>query len=140
MTGRRIQRLVLLGSLGLWGLSLTLPAIGVSSGPTLSGWDVLARGHAVWRQGVVAWLANPLLFVAAAASWRRRDAAATALAAVTILVGLSSFWAAQAARGAGAAVPEFSFLSGLYVWLAAQLGVLGSSLSGLALRRKDALR
>jgi len=138
MTGRTIQRAALLISVGLWGLSLALPAIGVAGGPTLRGWDVLLRGHSAWRQGVAAWFANPVLLAAIAASWWRRDAVATGLAAVALVLGVSSFWAAETVRGNGAAVPNFSYLSGLYVWLAAETGALCGSLGGLALKRNAA--
>lgn len=135
---RSYERLAITGCLVLWAVSLALPAVGVAGGPTLRGSDVLVQGYAAWRQGVLAWFANPALVCAAVAAWLRLDRVSVALSILGLGLALSSFLAGAVARGGGASVPEFSFLAGFYVWLGAHCGMFLAAFGGAVLHRNAA--
>lgn len=115
----RLARWLAAGSLGLAVLSLWLPAIEGSGFPTLSGLDVLRRGAPAWRDGVVAWYANPALVIALVLCWLERFRIAFLAALIALALALSSFWAGSLAASFGRSVPAFGFGTGFYVWLAA---------------------
>jgi hypothetical protein len=89
----------------------------------LSGLDVLGRGWRAVDAGVYAWLANPLFVVALVACWWRSYVLAGAVSGVGAVLALTSFAAAELARGTGVAVPDVTLAAGFYLWFAAQLGV-----------------
>ncbi|HEY8520281.1 MAG TPA: hypothetical protein VIN61_09385 [Gammaproteobacteria bacterium] len=104
----------------LWAASLALPAVQIaSSGQTYAGLDLLLGGFRAARAHVYAWYANPLFVVAALLGAAGMARAAGVLSAVALLLGLSSFFAADTARAAGMAVPQLDWRVGFYVWLAA---------------------
>jgi hypothetical protein len=118
---------------GLWLISLALPAAAIASGPVLRGRDLLMRGWEVLDAGVYAWLANPLFLLAVVlcAAGARRVARAVVLLA--LVLAASSFRAGAALERTGTAVPDFTFASGLYVWLAAFVVLLLACLAHLVL-------
>ena len=122
------------GALALAAVSLAMPAVQGPGFPTQSGLDILRQGASAWRDGIVAWYANPLLSAAAVIGWvgagqRVPALAALALALLGLLLALSSFTAGAAAESAGRRVPEFAFAFGFYVWLLAfVVGVLAGFL------------
>lgn len=107
------------GALFFFILSLWLPAIDGAGFPAFSGLDVLRQGASGWRDGVVAWYANPVLIVALLACWFRQFRFALIAAIAGTLLGLSSFTAEWAAETAGRSVPTFHFGIGFYLWLLA---------------------
>lgn len=129
------------GALALLALSLALPAVEGPGFPSQSGLDILRQGAGAWRDGIVAWYANPMLGAAVvigivAGQRRLPGLVALALAAIGLLLALSSFTAGPAAASAGRRVPEFHFAFGFYVWLLAfPTGVLAAvyGLSGRTL-------
>jgi hypothetical protein len=104
---------------GLWGISLALPAAAITGGPVLRGGDLLLRGWEALDSGVYAWLANPLFLIAGVLCVAGARQMASALALLALVLAASSLRAAAALERAGTAVPDFTFASGLYVWLAA---------------------
>lgn len=110
-----------------WVASLFLPGADVAGGPSVSGLEVLARGWRGAESGVFAWYANPLFIVALALAAWRFDAAAGALACVACVLALTSFAAAETARGAGVAVPPLSLAAGFYLWLIALIALAAVS-------------
>jgi hypothetical protein len=122
--------LVVVG-IALWVGSLFLPAIEGSGFPTLSGLDVLWQGASGWRNGVLAWYANPVLGAAILACWIGRYRFALAAGTLGLALGLSSFTAGAIAENAGRSVPPFGFAIGFYVWLAAFLAALAGALAGI---------
>jgi len=121
---------VLLG-LSLFLASLFLPAIVGSGFPALSGMDVLRQGASGWRDGVVAWYANPVLALALACSWARCYRAALVAAALGLALAVSSFTAGMAAESAGRSVPAFAFGAGFYLWLGAFVAAAAAPLAGI---------
>jgi hypothetical protein len=119
-------------AVGLWGLSLALPAVAITGGPVLRGADLLLRGWEPLDSGVYAWLANPLFLIAAGlcVGGARRIARAAALLALALAA--TTFRAAAALERAGTVVPDFTFASGLYVWLAAIVVLLLACLAHYA--------
>ena len=115
------ERWLIAGALLLFGLSLLLPAIEGSGFPAQSGLDVLGRGAGAWRDGVIAWYANPILAFALALAAAGRNRTALALGFAGLLLALSSFRAGESAVAAGSSVPPFSFGIGFYIWLGAFL-------------------
>lgn len=108
----------------LWLASLLAPALGVRGGPTLTGLDVLRQGLGAWRYGVLAWFANPALLVAVIALLRRSPRLALGSGAAALVLAVSSFWSADIAALFGRRVPELSFASGFYLWMAAHLAAV----------------
>jgi hypothetical protein len=122
--------LVLFGSV-LYVGSLFLPAIEGSGFPTLSGLDVLWQGAGGWRDGVVAWYANPVLVIALVTCWFGRYRFALAAGTVGLALGVSSLTAGAMAESAGRSVPAFGFGIGFYVWLGAVLAAVAGALAGI---------
>jgi len=108
----------------LWAAALALPAIDVTSGPVLSGWDVLLDGWQGLRRGVLAWMANPLFLLAVSLTVARIFRLAVAVSALAAAFALSSFIASRMAAWTGASVPAFELSTGFYCWLAALLALL----------------
>ena len=123
----------LLGAVVLYLASLWLPAVQGPGIPTQTGLDMFRQGAsdmlrqdagAAWRDGVVAWFANPALWLALVLAWLKSRRAALAFAALSLVLALSSFSAAFVAASTGRSVPEFGFAAGFYVWLAAIVATL----------------
>ena len=136
------DRWLVAGAALLYALSLAMPAIEGSGFPALSGLDVLRQGAGAWRNGVVAWYANPLLIAAIAACWFRLHRLALVAAGLGLLLAVSSFSAEWAAGISGRNVPAFSFAAGFYLWIAAYLvaaagGLLGYIRSDASAGRRD---
>jgi hypothetical protein len=114
-----VERAALIAATLLWGASLALPAVRVTGGPSLSGYEILEQGMSAWRDGVLAWYANPVLLAAVVFGWRRHFRWALVAALVGLALALSSFSASAFAESAGRSVPPFGFAAGFYVWLCA---------------------
>lgn len=127
----RSRRRWLLGAALLYALSLLLPAVQGAGFPTQTGLDMLREGASGIRDGIVAWYANPALWLALVLGWFGLRRAALACAVVGLLLALSSFVAGPLAESAGRSVPEFSFAAGFYVWLSA----FALTLAGVGPRR-----
>ena len=124
MTRNSIQRSGVAAVVALWAVSLALAAVRVDGGPELRGIELLGRGWEGLDSGVYAWLANPLFLVAAVLCWFAHVRTAALLAGASCVLALTSFGAAGAAARAGTSVPDFTFQSGFYVWLAAHFALL----------------
>jgi len=124
-------RWLILAGLVLFTASLLLPAVDGAGFPAQSGLDMLQRGAGAWRDQVYAWYANPALGVSLLACWFSRFRTALVMAALAMLLALSSFTAATMAENAGRSVPEFSFAIGFYVWLGAILFAVLAAASGI---------
>jgi uncharacterized membrane protein len=124
-------RWLALAGLLLFVLSLLMPAIDGSGFPALRGWDVLEQGASAWRQGVVAWYANPVFVVALILCWTRRFKFAFVAAVVGLLLAVSSFSAGMMAENDGQPVPAFSFAIGFYLWLFSFVAAILSAVVGL---------
>ena len=124
-------RWLAVGAAVLFVLSLGLPAIDGAGFPALSGMDVLRQGAGGWRDGVVAWYANPVFAVALVACLVGRYRLALPTAIAGCVLGLSSFTAGMMAESAGRSIPAFSFAVGFYLWLLAFLGLILASLVGI---------
>jgi hypothetical protein len=118
-TSRALERGGAALAVGLWGISLALPAVAITGGPALRGVDLLLRGWEALDSGVYAWLANPLFLIAGAICVGGARRVARAVALLALVLAASSFQAGAALERAGMALPDFTFASGLYVWLAA---------------------
>jgi len=127
----RLERWLVLAAMSLFLLSLAMPAVHGSGFPGLSGIDMLRQGSGAWRNGVVAWYANPLFGLGLLLAWSGYYRLACAAAATSLLLGLSSFTAADMAARSGRAVPEFSYAGGFYVWLAALLLLVAATVVGI---------
>jgi hypothetical protein len=114
-------------AIGLWGASLMLPAAAGAGGPVLRGSDVLLRGWETLDSGVYAWLANPLFFLAAALCIYGARRIAGSVALLALVLAATSFGAGAALERAGTTVPDFTFASGFYVWLAGHVVLLLAS-------------
>lgn len=112
-------RLLALAAAAAFIASLLLPAIAGSGFPTLDGMDVLRQGASGWRNGVVAWYANPLFVAAIVLTGLMRYRAAVTVASVGLLLAFSSFSAEMMAAITGRNVPPFGFQIGFYCWLLA---------------------
>jgi hypothetical protein len=112
-------RLWLLGAALLYLVSLWLPALEGPGFPARTGLDVLRQGAQAWHDYVVAWYANPVLWLCLALGWAGVRRAAQVTAVLGLVLALSSFSAGYAAELAGRSVPEFRFAVGFYVWLGA---------------------
>lgn len=115
----RLARWLALGGLVLYLFSLWLPAVRGSGFPTQSGWDMLQQGATAWRDGIVAWYANPAIWLTVLFALIGRFRVAAILATVGLVLALSSFSAATVAEAGGRSVPPFGFAIGFYVWLGA---------------------
>ena len=113
------DRWLVLSAALLYALSLAMPAIEGTGFPSLSGLDVLRQGASGWRDGVVAWYANPLLIAGLIACWFRWPRIAVGAVSLGLMLALSSFSAGWAAESAGRNIPAFSFAAGFYLWLGA---------------------
>jgi hypothetical protein len=131
VTPRTLERGGATLALALWGASLALPAVAVAGGPVLRGSDVLLRGWEALDAGVYAWLANPLFVVAAALCWAGVRRIAAPLALLALVLAVMSFGTAAALGRRGTAVPDFTFASGFYVWLASYVVLLVLSFANL---------
>lgn len=105
--------------IALWAASLILPALRVGQGAPFHGLDLLFKGWRGLLHGVVAWYANPLLWLALAAGCTRRYRAAAVLSGVALLLALSSAATTAVLAFQFETVPGLSLLAGFYVWLAA---------------------
>lgn len=134
------QRGFILGALGLWLVSLALPAVHVEGGPDFNGFYVLMRGWSAWRDGVYAWLANPLLLGACALGWFRVHLTTAILAGTALLLAVTSWWAPDMARAGGRALPELTYGIGFFVWLAAHAVCFAALAVGYASRIRSVHR
>jgi hypothetical protein len=132
-----LDRWLILGAVLLYAASLAMPAIEGAGFPALTGLDVLRQGAGAWRDGVVAWYANPLLIVAFIAGWFRSYRFALAAVLAGLLLALSSFSAEWAAESGGRNIPAFRFAVGFYVWIVAYLVAAAGAVFGYI--RSDAL-
>ena len=135
MSTRTLERGGAALAVGLWGLSLVLPAVAITGGPVLRGNDVLLRGWETLDSGVYAWLANPLFFVAAVLCIAGARRVAPAVGLLALVLAVTSFTAGAALERAGTTVPDFRFAVGLYVWLGSYCALLLASSAHLVLRR-----
>jgi hypothetical protein len=126
-----LERWLIVLGIVLFGGSLLMPAIEGSGFPAFSGLDVLRQGASGWREGVVAWYANPVLVVAFACCWFKRYRLALGAGAAGLVLALSSFAAGPAAQLAGRSVPPFHFAIGFYVWLLALLAGALAPVAGI---------
>lgn len=136
------DRWLILAAAALYAVSLAMPAIEGSGFPAFTGLDVLRQGAAAWREGIVAWYANPLFVAAIITCWLRLYRFGLAAAGIGLLLALSSFSAEWAAENSGRSVPAFRFAVGFYVWIGAYLvavagGLFGYIRSNVSARRKD---
>jgi hypothetical protein len=118
-TPRALERGGAAAAFGLWAISLALPTVAITSGPVLRGGDLLLRGWEVLDSGVYAWIANPLFLIAGVLCVGGARRIARAIALLALVLAVSSFRATAVLERAGTDVPDFTFVSGLYVWLAA---------------------
>lgn len=126
-----LDRWLTVGALLLFIAALPLPAIDGAGFPAFSGLDVLRQGASAWRDGVVAWYANPVFFVALLVGFLRHHGLALAAAIVGLLLALSSFTAGPMAEGTGRSVPDFGFAIGFYLWLCAFAALILASAVGI---------
>jgi hypothetical protein len=131
------DRWLLIGALVLFVVSLPMPAIDGAGFPALSGLDVLKQGAGAWRDGVVAWYANPVFAVALIAGFMGHFKSALVVASFGLLLALSSFSAGTMAGNAGRSVPAFGFAVGFWLWLIAFVAVVGASAVGLYFSRRN---
>lgn len=127
-------------SLALWCVSLWLPAVAVSGGPSLDGLEMLQRGWRALGSGVPSWLANPLFVLACVAALLGRPRAAGLLVGVSFTFALTTFAAPDLAARSGRGVPTVTWQAGFYLWLCAQLGFLVFAWTSLAVHRCSAMR
>jgi len=118
---RRKAALIL--SLGLYGISLVLPALEFQRDPTVSGFKVLAYGWMGVLTGDVAWLANPAYFAAIAVFGERKHAMAVVAAAIALGLGATTVLA-KSWYYASTGAPVKALGPGFYVWMASFLVLL----------------
>lgn len=133
----RLRAAVLAVIVGVWALSLLLPAV-EAAGSRLTGFDVLLQGWRGTRAAVLAWYANPLFVLAVLFSARRHARAAAVCAALAVALSLTSFAAREIAAAAGVTAPPGRLDTGFYVWLAAQLALLAVTIRALVAARSHA--
>lgn len=126
-----VGRGLVLAGIVLYIASLYLPAVDGPGFPAQTGRDMLAEGAGAWRDGVVAWYANPALLVAAVLVWFARPRPGFAAAVIALVLALSSYSAAPLAELAGRQVPAFSFLAGFYLWLGAFVAIGLAAVAGI---------
>ena len=114
---RRLDRLTALVICLGWAAALALPAVQPGEGAPLSGWTLLTNGWRAADAGIWAWFANPLFFCSVAFLLAGRHGAARVLAALALLLGLSSLAAGPLAARAGYSIPVLSFRAGFWLWL-----------------------
>ena len=112
-TDRLVTLVVCLG----WLTALALPALQPGDGAPLSGWMLLINGWRAAGAGIWAWFANPLFLCSAALLLAGRDRMARVLAALALLLGLSSLATGLLAARAGYSIPTLSFRPGFWLWL-----------------------
>ena len=100
-----------------WVVALVLPALQLGDGAPLTGWTLLINGWRATGAGVWAWFANPLFICAVALLLVRRAQAAGVLAALALVLGLSSLATGALAVRAGYSVPALAFGPGFCLWL-----------------------
>ena len=100
-----------------WLAALALPAMQPGDGSPLSGWTLLINGWRAAGAGIWAWFANPLFLCSAVLLQAGRNRTARALAALALLLGLSSLAAGPLAERAGYSTPILSFRAGFWLWL-----------------------
>lgn len=126
-----VDRALLVGALLLFVAALPLPAIDGAGFPAFSGLDVLEQGASAWRDGVIAWYANPVFFLAWIIGIVRRYKLALGFATGGLLLALSSFTAGTMAESAGRSIPAFGFAAGFYLWLLAFIALILASGVGI---------
>jgi hypothetical protein len=131
-----VDRWLAAGALLLFAASLPLPAIDGAGFPAFSGLDVLKQGAGAWRDGVVAWYANPAFVIALIIGFFRRFRTALAVATAGSLLALSSFSAGTIAGLTGRSVPAFGFSIGFYLWLLAFVALVIAWAVGIAASRR----
>ena len=119
---RRI-RLVTLAIFLAWAAALALPAMQLGEQTQLTGWTLLVNGWRAAGAGVWAWFANPLFICAAALLLARRARTAGVLAALALVLGLSSLATGALVARAGYSGPALSFGPGFYLWLMSLLAL-----------------
>lgn len=110
--------------LSLWSVSLLLPAVNVTGGPTLSGAAMLVQGWQAIGSGVPSWYANPIFLLATIAALLAKPRIAGVLTGIGLTLALTSFAAPELARSNGSNVPGLVWQAGFYCWLIAQAGLL----------------
>lgn len=131
-------RICAVACLVLWLLSLLLPAVAVTGGPSLDGLDVLRQGWQALQSGVPSWYANPAFLLACAAALLGWPRSAGLLAGLSVLLALTSFAAPELAARGGRTVPPLSWQAGTYCWLAAQIALLISAVLAVAVHKVSA--
>ena len=120
---RRPNLLAALAVCAGWLVSLALPALQAGEGAPLSGLTLLFDGWRAAGAGIWAWFANPLFFFSIGLLLAGRDRAARLLAALTLLLGLSSLATGPLAARAGYSIPELTFGPGFWLWLSSLLAL-----------------
>ena len=134
---KRTDRLAVLVVFLGWLAALALPALQFGEGAPLSGWTLLINGWRAAGAGIWAWFANPLFFCAAALLLAGRDRAARAIAALALLLGLSSLATAPLAARAGYTIPILSFRPGFWLWLLSLLALCALTWVAANLKKKQ---
>ncbi|MBU9679139.1 hypothetical protein KTF37_20020 [Burkholderia multivorans] len=132
----RVRRGTVLGvSVGLYVVSLLLPAMYFEKEAPLIGMSVLAQGW--W--GVLmlnpSWLANPLYVIAAVQFGRARYGRASVFSGAAVVCALCSLFTTKWYFNEADATPITGFGIAFYVWLISQVALL---LGGLRLRQDAA--
>lgn len=115
----RPERWLVLSGLGMFVLCLFLPSLTSPSFPVQSGLDLFHRGPELWRDGIIAWYANPALLLTLVLTWFGRYRAGLVTAGLALLLALSTLTGKAVIEASGRSVPEFSYGIGFYVWLLA---------------------
>jgi hypothetical protein len=129
---RAVERTGAALAAALWVISLAMPAVAIKGGPVLRGSDLLLRGWEALASGVYAWLANPLFAIAVIFCVGGAPRIARALVLLALVLAVTSFHAAAVLERTGTTLPDFTFASGLYVWLASFVVLLLACLAYLA--------
>lgn len=114
-----------------------MPAVQPGVGAPLSGWTLLTNGWRAADAGIWAWFANPLFFGSVALLLAGRDRAARVLAALALLLGLSSLAAGPLAARAGFSIPDLSFRAGFWLWLMSLLALFAWTWVTPTLKKKQ---
>lgn len=136
MTSDKTIRLVgLASSLALYATALALPAFHFSNyRPYLTGYSVLGWGWWGVLSFNFAWFANPLLWAAWLAFWRTNNRRALSLSLWALLLSFQSFFAREWWFNEGSGTPIDRLGIGFYLWVAAIVAVITSS---LLMRRRE---
>ena len=89
----------------------------------MSGWALLMNGWRAVGAGIWAWFANPLFFCSIGLLLAGHYRAARALAALALLLGLSSLATGPLAARAGYSIPVLAFHPGFWLWLMSLLAL-----------------